>query len=44
MDIIYQNLPEIGDEVDMVIESSILNKNSNIIYKNDDKKEEKQKK
>ena len=43
MDIIYQNLPEIGDEVDMVIESSILNKNSNIIYKNDDKKEENQK-
>jgi hypothetical protein len=43
MDIIYENLPEIGDEVDLVIESSILNKNSKIIYKNDDKKEEKQK-
>ena len=40
MDIIYENLPEIGDEVDLVIESSILNNNSKIIYKNDEQKEE----
>ena len=42
MDIIYENLPEIGDEVDLIIESSILNNNSKIIYKNDDKTGEKQ--
>ena len=34
MDIIYQNLPETNDKINLIIESSLLNKNPEIIINN----------
>jgi hypothetical protein len=34
MEIIFENLPEINDETNLIIDSSILSKNPQIIYNN----------
>ena len=36
MEIIYENLPETNDNIQLIIESSLLNQNPQIIYNNDE--------
>ena len=40
MEIIYKNLPEQNDQINLIIESTILDKNPEIIYNNNEEKAE----